>query len=143
MVAHITEGSTRDRDGQPFRRRNYRPAIVAVAVLAVGAFLLLPQAASHIAPAAEPAAVIRNLRRDRLDMGAKRLGEWAIRTTGAKCLRRRASRNPEDTHNNGSRPEAITRLAPMLTNGTKRSRAMDVLWCPLLRNVGLRCVLVP
>ena len=35
MVAHITEGSTRDRDGQPFRRRNYRPAIVAVAVLAV------------------------------------------------------------------------------------------------------------
>jgi hypothetical protein len=35
VVAHITEGSTRDRDGQPFRRRNYRPAIVAVAVLAV------------------------------------------------------------------------------------------------------------
>jgi hypothetical protein len=26
-----------------------------------------------MAPAAEPAAVIRNLRRDRLDMGAKRL----------------------------------------------------------------------
>jgi hypothetical protein len=37
--------------------------------------LLLPQAASHMAPAAELAAVIRNLRRDRLDMGAKRLGE--------------------------------------------------------------------
>jgi hypothetical protein len=35
--------------------------------------LLLPQAASHMAPAAEPAAVIRNLRRDRFDMGAKRL----------------------------------------------------------------------
>ena len=46
-----------------------------VAVLAVGSFLVLPQAASHMAPAAEPAAVIRNLRRDRLDMGAKRLGE--------------------------------------------------------------------
>lgn len=35
MVAHITEGSTRDKDGQPFRRRNYRPAIAAVAVLTV------------------------------------------------------------------------------------------------------------
>ena len=35
MVAHITEGSDRDRHGQPFRRRNYRPAIAAVAVLAV------------------------------------------------------------------------------------------------------------
>lgn len=34
MVAHITEGSSSDKDGQPFRRRNYRPAIVAVAVLA-------------------------------------------------------------------------------------------------------------
>ena len=33
MVAHITEGSTRDKDGQPFRRRNYRPAIATVAVL--------------------------------------------------------------------------------------------------------------
>ena len=50
---------------------------------------------------------------------------------------------PEDAHNNGSRPEAITRLAQMLTNRPKRSRAVDVLWCPLLRNVGLRCVLVP
>ena len=39
MVAHITEGSSRDRDGQPFRRRNYRPAITAVAVLAVLAAL--------------------------------------------------------------------------------------------------------
>lgn len=35
MVAHIAEGSTLDKDGQPFRRRNYRPAIVAVAVLSV------------------------------------------------------------------------------------------------------------
>ena len=35
MVAHITEGSTLDKDGQPFRRRNYRPAIAAVAVLTV------------------------------------------------------------------------------------------------------------
>jgi hypothetical protein len=35
VVAHIAEGSTLDKDGQPFRRRNYRPAIVAVAVLSV------------------------------------------------------------------------------------------------------------
>lgn len=35
MVAHITQGSLRDADGQPFRRRNYRPGIIAVAVLAV------------------------------------------------------------------------------------------------------------
>ncbi|KMM16823.1 hypothetical protein SYNGFB01_08515, partial [Synechococcus sp. GFB01] len=31
--------------------------------------LLPPQAASHTAPAAEPAAVSRNLRRERFDMG--------------------------------------------------------------------------
>jgi hypothetical protein len=37
--------------------------------------LLLPQAASHRAPAAEPAVVIRNLRRDRFDMDAKQLDE--------------------------------------------------------------------
>lgn len=35
MVAYITEGSTRDEDGLPFHHRNYRPAIVTVAVLAV------------------------------------------------------------------------------------------------------------
>lgn len=34
MVAHITEGSNLDKDGQPFRRRIYRPAIAALAVLA-------------------------------------------------------------------------------------------------------------
>jgi hypothetical protein len=48
-----------------------------VALLVAGGFLLVPQAASHTAPAAEPAAVIRNLRRDRFDMGAKRLEEGA------------------------------------------------------------------
>ncbi len=35
MVAHITEGSTLDKDGQPYARRNYRPGIAAVAVLCV------------------------------------------------------------------------------------------------------------
>ena len=34
VVALITDGSSLDKDGQPFRRRNYRPALVAVAVLA-------------------------------------------------------------------------------------------------------------
>lgn len=33
MVAHITQGSAYDRDGRPFRRRNYRPALIAVGVL--------------------------------------------------------------------------------------------------------------
>ncbi len=35
MVADITQGSPVDKNGQPFRRRNYRPGIIAVAVLAV------------------------------------------------------------------------------------------------------------
>ncbi len=39
VVAHITEGSGLDKDGQPFRRRNYRPAIAAVSILAVLATL--------------------------------------------------------------------------------------------------------
>ncbi len=34
MVALITEGSSSDKDGQPYRRRNYRPALVALGVLA-------------------------------------------------------------------------------------------------------------
>lgn len=33
MVAHITAGSAYDKDGQPFRRRNYRPGIIAAGVL--------------------------------------------------------------------------------------------------------------
>lgn len=35
MVAHITEGTAFDRNGRPFRRRNYVPGIVLIAVLAV------------------------------------------------------------------------------------------------------------
>ena len=35
MVAHITAGTAYDKNGQPFRRRNYRPGIIAVAVLFV------------------------------------------------------------------------------------------------------------
>ena len=35
MVADITQGSAVDKNGQPFRRRTYRPGIIAAAVLAV------------------------------------------------------------------------------------------------------------
>lgn len=35
MVAQITEGTAYDRHGRPFRRRNYRPAIIAGAALFV------------------------------------------------------------------------------------------------------------
>lgn len=35
MVAQITEGTAFDKHGRPFRRRNYAPAIVVFAVLAV------------------------------------------------------------------------------------------------------------
>ena len=35
VVADITHGSAVDKDGKPFRRRNYRPAILAVTVLAI------------------------------------------------------------------------------------------------------------
>ena len=33
VVAHITAGSSRGKDGTPFRRRNHRPALVALGVL--------------------------------------------------------------------------------------------------------------
>lgn len=33
MVAHITEGSSTGKDGQPFVRRNYRPGILALVAL--------------------------------------------------------------------------------------------------------------
>ncbi len=33
MVAHIAAGTAYDKNGQPFRHRNYRPGIIAVAVL--------------------------------------------------------------------------------------------------------------
>lgn len=33
MVAHITLGSPYDKNGEPFRRRNYRPALIALGVL--------------------------------------------------------------------------------------------------------------
>lgn len=35
MVAHITEGTAFDKHGRPFRRRNPRPAIIVVILLAV------------------------------------------------------------------------------------------------------------
>lgn len=35
VVALITNGTSLDTDGQPFRRRNYRPALVALGVLTV------------------------------------------------------------------------------------------------------------
>ena len=35
MVALITDGSSSDKDGKPYRRRNHRPALVVLAVLAV------------------------------------------------------------------------------------------------------------
>lgn len=35
VVAHITVGSSKDKHGRPFPRRNYRPALIGVSVLAV------------------------------------------------------------------------------------------------------------
>lgn len=37
VVALITDGSVYDKDGQPFRRRNYRPGIIAAVVLFLAA----------------------------------------------------------------------------------------------------------
>lgn len=73
MVAHITHGSTEDRDGKPFRRRNYRPAIIALAVLSVltvlsWAFVLTrPVAVGEAAACNEPPAPA--------DAAAPRLGD--------------------------------------------------------------------
>ena len=39
VVAHITHGTASDKDGRPFRRRNYRPGIIAVVALALVAGL--------------------------------------------------------------------------------------------------------
>lgn len=40
MVADITEGTSVDKDGRPFRRRNYLPALIlGIALLAVTVFV--------------------------------------------------------------------------------------------------------
>lgn len=37
VVAHITHGTAADKDGRPFRRRNYRPGIITALALALAA----------------------------------------------------------------------------------------------------------
>lgn len=56
MVAHITEGSPLDEGGRPFRRRNLRPGLIAVAALCALTALVWTFALTRPAPVGEAAA---------------------------------------------------------------------------------------
>ncbi len=56
MVAQITEGTAFDRHGRPFRRRNYRPAIVVLTVLLVATALVWTMALTRQADVREALA---------------------------------------------------------------------------------------
>ena len=54
VVALITDGSVYDKDGQPFRRRNYRPGIIAAAVLFLVTAVVWAYALSRPSPFRRP-----------------------------------------------------------------------------------------
>ncbi|MCB0929325.1 MAG: envelope integrity protein Cei [Mycolicibacterium insubricum] len=56
MVAQITDGTTFDRRGLPFRRRNYLPGIIVAAVLAVITAVVWSMAASQTTAPTEAVA---------------------------------------------------------------------------------------
>jgi len=81
VVAYITEGSARDKNGNPFGRRNYRPGIIALVALIVlsalawGFVLTRPVAVEQAATCNAPPAPT--------DPAAPKLGQ---RVTGAALV---------------------------------------------------------
>lgn len=63
MVTQITEGTAFDKHGRPFRRRNPKPAIVVVILLAVATAVVWTVALTR--PAKVHEAVVCNPRRRR------------------------------------------------------------------------------
>lgn len=73
MVASITEGSAYDKNGQPFRRRNYRPGIIAAGVLALATAIVWAFVLTRPVQIGEAAAC--NAPPAPNDAGAPRLGD--------------------------------------------------------------------
>ena len=73
MVAHITEGTAFDKHGRPFRRRNPRPAIAALALLAIVTGVVWTMALTQ--PADIHQATVCNPPPQRTDQPQNRLGE--------------------------------------------------------------------
>lgn len=73
MVASITEGTAYDKNGEPFRRRNYRPGIIAAGVLAAVAALIWAFVLSRPVDIGEAAAC--NAPPASSDANAPRLGD--------------------------------------------------------------------
>lgn len=73
MVAHITEGTAFDKHGRPFRRRNPRPAIFVVVLLALATGVVWTMALTR--PADVHQATVCNPPPQRSDQPQNRLGE--------------------------------------------------------------------
>lgn len=73
VVALITVGTPYDKEGQPFRRRNYRPALIALAVLFATSVLVWAFALTR--PVTVPEASACNPPPTPTDPDAPRLGE--------------------------------------------------------------------
>lgn len=81
VVADITRGTAVGKDGQPFRRRNYRPGIVALAVLAVLTALSWAFVLTRPVDVAETTAC--NAPPTPTDPAAPKLGQLASRSSMA------------------------------------------------------------
>lgn len=78
MVTQITEGTAFDKHGRPFRRRNPRPAIVVVALLAVATGVIWTIALTR--PAKVHEAVVCNPPPQAADSAPAQLGEQVSRS---------------------------------------------------------------
>jgi hypothetical protein len=81
VVSHITEGYVRDKDGKPFVRRNYRPGIIALALLLT--LTALSWAFVITRPVAVGEAAACNAPPTPTDPAAPKLGE---RTSGSALI---------------------------------------------------------
>ena len=79
MVAQITEGTAFDKHGRPFRRRNPRPAIIVVILLAVATGVIWTIALTR--PAKVHEAVVCNPPPQTADSAPAQLGEQVSRQT--------------------------------------------------------------
>jgi hypothetical protein len=79
VVAQITEGTAFDKHGRPFRRRNARPAIAALAVLLVASAVVWTVALTR--PAEVHEATVCNAPPDQPDPAQPHLGSAVSRST--------------------------------------------------------------
>ena len=81
MVAHITEGTAFDKQGRPFRRRNYVPGIVTFAALAVVSLIIWVIALNRPPDVTEAAACNPPADNTTSDPTQSKLGEQVTRAS--------------------------------------------------------------